>query len=271
MSVGILRRNQAESWPFGTCSATEGKAARSPSFCEVEGRFRNSRVWCTSSQTARKGAKSSRSPNARVGNALSPLSTARKQLFLSQHIPKPEVGGGGPEPCARGKPRGRTCSFAAGKRGSFLDARSPESSHSASPSFGRLGLPPASATSARTAAIRGGRDALTLWAVPSWWQGSTVWGGQERRSKLPTAAGLPESRAPPPPPRLAAESTAEKPARAGGEGALQADGAGPAGPGSTPTLRPGNSDSRRPSTPGLGLSKQKGRRKGKDRPIQEGI
>lgn len=52
-----------------------------------------------------------------------------------------------------------------------------------------------------------------------------------RRSKLVRATGLPESQAPPP--RLAAESTAEEPPLAGGlaggpdrEGELRADGAG---------------------------------------------
>jgi hypothetical protein len=59
-----------------------------------------------------------------------------------------------------------------------------------------------------------------------------VRGGRlERRSKLAQATGLPESQAPPP--RLAAESTAEEPPLAGGlaggrdrEGELRADGAG---------------------------------------------
>lgn len=51
--------------------------------------------------------------------------------------------------------------------------------------------------------------------LPHGCKGSAVEGRRERRSELPRAAGLPESRAPPPP-RLAAESTAEEPARAGG-------------------------------------------------------
>lgn len=138
MSVGILGRNQAESWPFGTCSAMEGRAWRAPSFCEVWRRFRKP-GWLSSTQIARKGAKSSRSSNPRVGNVLSPLGTVRHQPFLSWARPK--VGGRGSQR-ARGEPRGRTCCGAAGTHGGTLPwwpaVWSPGSSHHASPSFGRL-------------------------------------------------------------------------------------------------------------------------------------
>lgn len=60
-------------------------------------------------------------------------------------------------------------------------------------------------------------------------KGSAVGGGRKQRSELSRAAGLPESRAPPPP-RLAAESTAEEPALAGGRAGRRAGrGGGAAG------------------------------------------
>lgn len=123
MSVGILGRNQAESWPFGTCSAMEGRAWCAPSFCEVWRRFRKP-AWLASKQIARKGAKSSRSSNPRVGNVLSPLGTVRHQPFLSEPVPKsgegaPSEPGGSPGgapaaalwgltggPCPDGRPSG---------------------------------------------------------------------------------------------------------------------------------------------------------------------
>lgn len=70
--------------------------------------------------------------------------------------------------------------------------------------------------------------------LPHGCKGSAGEGRRERRSELPRTAGLPESRAPPPP-RLAAESTAEEPARAGGRGGGAAGRRGGAGPGSAPT------------------------------------
>ena len=80
----------------------EGRAWRAPSFCEVWRRFRKP-GWLSSTQIARKGAKSSRSSNPRVGNVRSPLGTVRHQPFLSGARPK--VGGRGSQR-ARGEPRG---------------------------------------------------------------------------------------------------------------------------------------------------------------------
>lgn len=88
----------------------EGRAWRAPSFCEVWRRFRKP-GWLASTQTAWKGAKSSRSSNPRVGNVLSPPGTARHQPFLSKLVPKsgegaPSEPGGSPGGAPAAAPRG---------------------------------------------------------------------------------------------------------------------------------------------------------------------
>lgn len=183
--------------------------------------------------TARKGAKSSRGPNPRMGNALSPLGTARKQLFLSEPIPKPEKGG---SPQVRRPEASPGDAPAAAQQGPAGEVpRRPAARRPAAVLVQVLATRVCPLLVPQVHGLRRSEGAvshLPFELLPHGCKGSAVEGRRERRSELPRAAGLPESRAPPPPPRLAAESTAEEPARAGrraGRGRCRQTGRGRAG------------------------------------------
>lgn len=255
MSVGILGRNQAESWPFGTRSAMEGKASRTPSLREVGRRFRNS--LSGSGPHSPERSKKLPRPQSPHGERAVPSGYGEKAAFSLRAHPKARERGLTASPAPRGKPRGRTCSGAARTRGGGSPTpSSPASRRCACPSFGHPRLPPARATSARTAAIRGGREPLTLWAAPSWLQGlggrrkarAEKWASQSCRAPRKSSAAA------------AAQARSWKHCggagagrQAGGEGALQADGAGP---GRAPPP-PNDLGTRAPRDPAVGTGLEK--------------
>lgn len=267
MSVGILGRNQAESWPFGTCSATEGKTSRAPSLREVGRQFRISLSGSRSHSPGR--SKKLPRPQSPRGERAIPSGRGEKSAFSLQAHPKAR-GRGSPQAWRWGaSPGGRTCSGAARTRGAGSPTPGrPASRRCACPSFGRLGLPPARATSARTAAIRGGCDALTLWAAPSWLQGfggrrkarAEEWVFQSRRAPRKSSAAAAQARS------WKHCGGAGAGRQAGGEGALQADGAGPV----RAPPPPSDLGTRTPRDPAVGNRPRQTERK-KERPTEAEI
>lgn len=216
--------------------------------------------------TAREGAKSSRGPNRRVENALSPPGGARNQLFLSKPIPKPEEGARR-KPGAEGQAPGDAP--AAAQQGPA--GQVPRRRAARRPAAALVQVLAAWVCPLLVPQVHGLRRSegavmhLPFELLPHGCKGSAVEGRRERRSEFSRAAGLPESRAPPPP-RLAAESTAEEPARAGrraGRGRCRQTGRGRSG------LRP-HLATWEPGLPGtrqwgIGLAKRKGKRKDRRR------
>lgn len=148
---------------------------------------------------------------------MSPLGTARKQLFfffLSPSLSQSQSAGAPRKPGAEKEAAGTHLQRRSeDPRGRFPDARRPAAA--------LVQVLAASVCPPLVPQVHGlRRSEAAVWhlpfeLLPHGCKGSAVEGRRERRSELPRGAGLPESR-PPPPPRLAAESTAEEPARAGG-------------------------------------------------------